>query len=219
MKLVFKESLPQGGGAITFVFSPVEPLKWTPGQSIKIEVPGDYESLEHRFSISSAPYEKDIMITTRLSGSPYKNSLASLQPGTKVNAYGIEGEFVWRNTKTPHIFIAGGIGITPYHSMLKQRVHDQQPIAAKLIYSSASEDIIYKTELDAWVHDHLEFKINYILGRRVMAKDIAEPGQSLIYLSGPSTMVDELSTELVSQGIPESQLMRDWFTGRLPTSG
>jgi NAD(P)H-flavin reductase len=52
---------------------------WTAGQSIKLEVPGPYGPLEHRFSISSAPHEGIVAITTRLSGSSYKNSLAALR--------------------------------------------------------------------------------------------------------------------------------------------
>jgi ferredoxin-NADP reductase len=212
MKLVFKERVDRSGDVASFVFAPAEPLVWEAGQSIKIEIPGPYGPLEHRFTISSAPFEKHIMITTRLSGSPYKNSLAALKQGDEVDAFSVEGDFVWRQSDKPHILVAAGIGITPYRSMLLQRAHQQKPIAAQLIYGS-STDPIYNDELDRLAAEHSEFTVSYV-GGRLGANDIPQT-QSLIYLSGPSAMVDELVGALILRGVNKKQLVRDWFTGRL----
>jgi ferredoxin-NADP reductase len=219
MELQFKEAKQEEGGTTTFSFMPTKPLTWVAGQSIKIEVPGPYGPLEHRFSISSAPYQAFISITTRLSGSSYKNSLAKLQKGDTVRAYGLEGTFTWRESDTPLLFVAAGIGITPYHSILKQRIHEGKPIPVTLIYSSSTDDIIFAKEFDAWQKTHPEFTVRYIMGERLTAMHIPEPENHLVYLSGPSAMVDDISAALLVQGVPETQLVRDWFTGRLPSQG
>src|SRR4051812_31124969 len=71
MHLLFESAHNVTGDVTTFTFRPEAPLMWTAGQSIKLEVPGPYGPLEHRFSISSAPHEGIVAITTRLSGSSY----------------------------------------------------------------------------------------------------------------------------------------------------
>lgn len=215
MKLIFEGQKPQTGDAYSFTFRPVTTLEWTAGQSIKLEVPGSYGPLEHRFTIASAPYEKFVTITTRLSGSDYKNSLAALKPGSEVDAYSVDGDFIWRQSPASHIFVAAGIGITPFHSILKQRAHEQLPLTATLIYGSSQADMVYKNELDNWAKQYSSvFTIKYIAGRHLIASDIPKT-KGLVYLSGPSIVVDELSTELIKNGLSDMQLVRDWFTGRL----
>src|SRR5262245_44804997 len=136
MDLYFVRSQSEAKERVSFWFHPAEPLSWIAGQSIKIELAGPYGPLEHRFSIASAPHEGEVMITTRLSGSTYKNSLAALQPGDAVKGYGIEGDFVWGEGDSRRLFVAAGIGITPFHSILKQRVYDHALLAVDLIYAS-----------------------------------------------------------------------------------
>lgn len=219
MQLLFESATPETEDITTFTFKPEARFHWTAGQSIKIEVPGPYGPLEHRFSISSAPHEGTISITTRLSGSPYKNSLAKLQKGDTVQAYGLEGTFVWQESSAPLVFVAAGIGITPFRAMLKQRLHDGLPIPAMLVYGSATNDSIFASELDHWQRQRPEFSVTYIVGRHITAFDLPDHKDHLIYLSGPSLMVDELSARLLEQGVPETLLIRDWFTGRLPQLG
>lgn len=218
MELKFKISQPQTGGATSFRFIPTEPLEWIAGQSIKIELEGPYGPLEHRFTISAAPYEKEVAITTRLSGSDYKNALATLKPGDKVKAYGLEGDFTWRETKSQHIFVAGGIGVTPYHSIIKQRDHDGQEVPVCLIYGSSDPGIVFKDELDGWAAKHPELTINYITDRHIEVYDILRVAQEvsgLIYLSGPEVMVDALSEALMKEGVPKDRLVHDWFSGKI----
>jgi ferredoxin-NADP reductase len=218
MQLSFESTRPETSDIMTFAFRPAAKFTWIAGQSIKIEVPGPYGPLEHRFSISSAPCEGVIAITTRLSGSSYKNSLARLTAGDRVQAYGLEGDFTWRKSETPHIFVAAGIGITPFRAMFTQRAHEKQPLAATLIYASSREHL-FKSELDDWQKTYPEFTVSYLTGRRVTADDIPKDTKQLMYISGPSLMVDELSVDLLAQGVAEEQLVRDWFTGRLPAEG
>lgn len=210
--------LPQAGNATTFVFEPTEPLTWQAGNSFHLEVPGDYAPIEHTFTISSAPAEGVIAITTRPSASPFKRSLFGLKPGDTVQATAFGGTFTWRDTTLRPVFLASGIGITPFHAMLKERVLRGQGLPLTLIYASATDDIIFKTQLDGWAAAHPEFNLHYIVGERLGASHVtarADTGKSLFYVSGPSAMVDDVSTALQAHGVLDSQLVRDWFTGNL----
>jgi ferredoxin-NADP reductase len=211
----------EAGNAATFVFEPNEPLTWQAGNSFHLEVPGDYAPIEHTFTISSAPADGHIAITTRPSNSAYKRSLFSLKPGDTLQANAFGGTFTWRETTLRPVFLASGIGITPFHAMLKQCILTGKRLPVVLLYASATDDIIFKTQLDAWAHQHPEFTVQYIVGERLSVPHITthtDTGKSLFYVSGPSAMVDDISAGLLAHGVLDSQLVRDWFTGRLPES-
>lgn len=215
MLLRFIRAIPRTPDISTFVFEPLPPTQWVAGQSIKIEMQGAYGPLEHRFTISTPPYAKKIAITTRNSGSAYKKRLFSLQPGAEVRAYAIEGGFIWQESDLPKIWVAAGIGITPFYAMLQDRTHKKLPLDATLFYRS--REAIFKRELDTLAANHPEFILRNV-DSRITATDILaehKAKQRLIYLSGPSIMVDQLSEELLNSGVSESHLIRDWFTGRL----
>ncbi|HKX73558.1 MAG TPA: FAD-dependent oxidoreductase [Candidatus Saccharimonadales bacterium] len=219
MKLTLNHIRAEGGNAATFVFHLAEPLEWQAGHSFHLEVPGDYAPIEHTFTISSAPAEGVIAITTRPSDSPYKRSLFGLQSGENVEGNAFGGTFTWRETTLQPVFLASGIGITPFRAMLKQRVLTGERLPITLIYASATGDSIFKSELDQWATAYPEFSLHYIVGERLNFGHVlaaTEPNKSLFYVSGPSLMVDDISAALQAHGVLDSQLVRDWFTGRLP---
>lgn len=177
-----------------------------------------YGPEERRFTISSPPSEKVITITTRVSDSSYKQTLNSLQPGEEVDAFDIRGDFVWQAGELPRVFLASGIGITPFRAILGERVTAGQDIPAVLLY--ASRQPLFVDELQQWQATHPEFRLHITKNERMSAalaqRIIPTLADSLIYLSGPSAMVDEVSGELAKvHHIPESQHKKDWFTGRL----
>jgi ferredoxin-NADP reductase len=133
MKLRFKETRVEAGDVRSYIFAPEEPLEWIAGQSIRLELPRPtYGVDDRRFTIASAPCEKDIAIATRKGISTFKQTLASVKPGDIVNAYAIEGEFVWGPEERPRLLIAGGIGIHRRRpapkSPQKRPLHRPQPI-------------------------------------------------------------------------------------------
>lgn len=214
MQIRFIKALPETANISTFFFEPLQPMQWIAGQSIKIEVESAYGPLEHRFTICAAPHVKKIAITTRNSGSAYKKRLFALQRGAGLRAFAIEGDFIWQESDLPKIWVAAGIGITPFYAILQDRAHKKLPLNVTLLYSP--REPIFKDELTALAGAHPEFIFVHSSGRVSVQHILNEPHvlDRLIYISGPSHMVDDVSNGLLQNGVQKNNLVRDWFTGR-----
>jgi ferredoxin-NADP reductase len=202
-----------------FRFKPSEPLTWTPGQYIRVELPHDQpdeQGTKRWFTVSSAPYEGFVQITTRVTESTFKQALSALSEGDALQLIeNPEGDFVWQDSELPKIFVAGGIGVTPFRSILKQRAHDNLPLNVTLIYGSRIADVPFKDELAEWAAHDPQFKVQYVVGPPLTAEHLAELqptlNQSLVYVSGPEPMVDVLGDQLKARGLPEAQFKHDGF--------
>ena len=217
LKLAEKENLVDNVWA--FRFHPSEQLSWTAGQFVYVELPHDNpdnEGTKRWFTVSSAPFEGIVQITTRVTDSTFKRALAALPDGGELQLLEQpDGDFVWEDSDKPLVFVAGGIGITPFRSILKQRSHDHLPLNVTLIYGNRTDAIVFKNELDAYAADDSQVKIHYVVGSPVTAEKIGEfvPNfkDSLVYVSGPEPMVEALGDQLKAAGLPEAQLKQDFF--------
>jgi len=217
LTLISKEHLIDNVWA--FRFTANGPFTWTAGQYVRVELPHenpDGEGTKRWFTNSAAPFEEVMQITTRVTSSSFKQALAKLEPGDELQLIEPpEGDFVWQETELPIVFVAGGIGITPFHSILKQRAHARQPLNVTLIYGSRGPDVPFMDELEAWQADHPELQLIQAIGAPLTADKLLGmvPGlaESLVYVSGPEPMVKTLIDDLASHGVPEAQLERDEF--------
>lgn len=214
MKLVLTHKQQEADGVFTLVFKAEEPTAWVAGQSIRLELPaGSYDIEERRFTISAAPYEKNIAITTRVTPGLFKQSLLELQQGDTLQAGRVEGDFVWHESDKPHIFVAGGIGITPFYAMLKDRAHQRLSLYAHLLYAGELSGLPFVRQLKAWQQSYPEFEMTHI-DRRVVLEDVANREGSLIYISGPTPMVTALEGKLQHiRQVPKQFIKTDQFTG------
>jgi ferredoxin-NADP reductase len=202
-----------------FRFRPSEPLVWTAGQYIRVELPHDNpdeEGTKRWFTDSAAPYQGIMQITTRVTNSTFKQALSRLPEGGELQLIQApEGDFVWQDSDLPIVFIAGGIGVTPFRSILKQRVHDELPINVTLIYGGRTADLPFGDEISEWAASNPGFKVKYDIGEPFTAESLAalqpDINRSLVYLSGPEPMVQALSGQLKEHGLPEAQLKTDEF--------
>jgi ferredoxin-NADP reductase len=220
MVLTLKEKEHIADNVWAFRFKPSEPLSWTAGQYVRVELPHDNpdkEGTKRWFTDSAAPYQGILQITTRVTDSTFKQALSKLPEGD-TSLQLLEkphGDFVWQDSELPILFVAGGIGITPFYSILKQRAHEQLPLNATLIYGGRTADVPFREELDQWVASDPEFKVQYLIGTPLTAESLAtlkpDINQSLVYLSGPEPMVETLGDQLKAHGLPEAQLKQDFF--------
>ncbi len=202
-----------------FRFKPNGPFNWIAGQYVRVELPHnnpDTEGTKRWFTNSAAPYEGIMQITTRVTNSTFKQALSQLEPGGELQLIeSPEGDFVWQDSDLPIVFVAGGIGVTPFHSILKQRAHEGRPLDVTLVYGSRTPDVPFKDELKQWQSDDSSLKIRYIVGAPLTAGSLIDAvpdlAKSLVYVSGPEPMVQALSRDLIEHGLPEMQLKRDEF--------
>ena len=125
-----------------------------------------------------------------------------------------EGDFIWENSGLPICVCGWCIGVTPFHSILKQRMHDGQPTKVTLVYGSRTPDVPFKKELEEWKAADPDLEVRYVSGKPLTADSLAEVpeiNRCLVYLSGPEQMVEALGDDLKKHGLPESQLKQDFF--------
>lgn len=203
-----------------FVFEPEESQEYKPGEYVRVrldhENPDD-EGPKRFFTNSAPPYEGVIQITTRVTDSTFKQALHKLSVGDDslemIKPH--EGDFLWEDTDKPVVFVAAGIGVTPYYSILLQRVHDGEKIPVTLLYAGRNELLPWRNEFAALEESNPEFKVQYVIGDRVSAENLQKwfpnLNDSVVYISGPEAMVDAVGEDLKKNGLPEDQLKQDWF--------
>ena len=146
-------------------------LDYTPGQFAFFdigEVYNDPKGPIRHFTISSSPTENFIMFSTRIRDSPYKKRLLALEKGTKVKVRGPEGQFVLHQDYTKSaVFLSGGIGVTPFRSMIKYATDMQLPIKIIMFDSNRNRNnTVFKKEFDDWASINKNLKIIYTISEK-----------------------------------------------------
>lgn len=211
-------------------------FEFLPGQYNRITLP--LESIERKevsqfFTIASSPLEKKhIIVTTKMGRSDFKKLLFNLRPGEQVKFFGPTGGFYLRDEELfEHVFIAGGIGITPFYSMIKYIVEKKLQIPVTLFVSfTLPEEMIYYDELLSIAKTNKHITVIYTItngeqskekwdgekGRiseeliKRYIKDISKP---TYYIVGSPAMVINTEELLEQMGIASQKIKIEQFTG------
>ena len=207
----------------SFIFKPDRPFSWKAGQFLHYTLPHanpDNRKMERYFTISSAPFEKFVQLTTRIfdKHSSLKDELSNLKIGNTILADGLDGDFIVENSEKALVFIAGGIGITPYRAILLDLDHKGVSIKAKLFYMNKDNNFIFKDELEALKEKHNDFEIYYFISplkidETVIINKIPNLSKPIFYISGPEPMVEFYEKLIMTMGIDDKHLKRDFFPG------
>jgi ferredoxin-NADP reductase len=216
----------------SFYFEPQPELAFTAGQYLSCTLPHakvDDRGLERAFTIASAPSERLVRVTTRLSERPssFKSALLDLQQGDSIEVDGPFGDFVLRDDDTHAVFIAGGIGITPFRSIIGDLASTGQRRRITLLYSNSTTDIAFRPFLDDLARRWPELSVVYtvtragsdwdgprrridaeFIGRYVPAADAAT-----FYVCGPTPMVSAVRSTLAEAGVDRTQVVYETFPG------
>ena len=224
MKLNLISRKPEAPGVESFIFKPFEKVAWKAGQFFHYVLhhePTDDRGSDRWFTISSAPSEEVVMVTTRFTdgkGSSFKKTLAGLKIGDDIEVSDLDGEFFVEDLSKEYVFIAGGIGITPFRSILKDLDQKKGQPSITLLYASRDANIVFKDELESFAKNNPSLKIHYIISpERINVGKIKEfvPDRQKpqFYISGPEPMVESLGNALKDAGIPADHIKQDWFPG------
>jgi len=213
------------GNAYSFTFKAEKPLAWHAGQHgmLEISLP-DGKTARRMFSLSSAPQENRVIVTTHWHGdnaSNYKKALWDLQPGDNAKIRGPIGPMYVRDISANNIFIAGGIGITPFRSMLIEADLSGEDIHATLLYANKSPDeVIFKDELENISKKLNNLEVKYIYSPTKISKHIINDSIGVsklentdFYLSGPPKMIKTYKKLLKDIGISRKNIYSDPFMG------
>lgn len=182
----------------------------------------DAASTRHTFSIVGAPSEDLITIATRMRGSEFKNALAALSIGSPVELDGPFGSLTLHsNHARPAVFIAGGIGITPFMSILRQAAHDQLPQRFILVYSNhRPEDAAFLDELRKLEREKRNFRLlpvmtqpNGRVDRDHITRVNNEASTAVYYVTGSPAMVAGIRQLLANAAINDDDVRSEEFFG------
>jgi len=232
LALVGKERL--SSEIMGFWFEPSRPLHYRPGQFLEWTLAHprpDRGGVRRHFTIASSPTEAHLLVATKIGAQPssFKAAMRALKPGEDVSARGLEGEFTLpSDTTRPCVFIAAGIGITPFRSMVTYMLHHKERRPITLVYSTrAAGDLVFRDTFDRATHE-LGLKPVYVLSGEAPAgwqgrtgrvdaamirEEVPDYAERLFYLSGPEPMVLALEKMLSDMGIRRGNIKRDYFPG------
>lgn len=220
-----------------FSFRPNRPFPFLPGQYLEWTLGhknADSRGNRRYFTIASSPTETEIKLGLKFSDPPssFKSRLLSFKPGDQIVAGQLAGDFVLpRDSNKKLVFIAGGIGITPFRSMLKYLIDREDKRDITLFYSAktklefAYQDIFFEagrkvglktiyliTDSKQEPAADNDFRLGFVTSEMIK-KEVVDYPQCLFYLSGPSAMVQSYLSLLLSLNIPKSQIIMDYFPG------
>ncbi|MCY4577313.1 MAG: RnfABCDGE type electron transport complex subunit D [Candidatus Kaiserbacteria bacterium] len=215
-----------------FVFTKPEDVRFRAGQYLEWMLPHrkpDNRGVRRYFTIASAPHEDVLRIAVRFSegGSTYKQALRQLAPGDCIIASQRAGDFLLPDDPTKKLgFVAGGIGVTPFLSHFGDIARQGVPRDIALFYcNNTSEEIAYRDMLDALTDSGQCTVVHILAEEKVVGCEyglLTEDGikkytpdyqDRLWYLSGPPGMVYAYTTLLQGVGVPNRNIVRDFFPG------
>ena len=223
-------------GTIAFDFEKPTGFDFKPGQSADLTLPNppetDAEGNVRTFSIASAPFEDQLMFATRMRDTAFKRSLKKMPLGTVVKMDSAMGSFtLHKNSAKPAVFLAGGIGVTPFSSIVRQADHDRAPHKLYLFYSNRRpEDAPFVEVLQNLEKTNPQFRFiatmtemrrskktwNGETGRidqEMLSKYLNELRGPIYYVAGPPALVSGMRKMLVASGVDEDNIRSDEFSG------
>ncbi len=207
-------------------FRPGQYMEWTLGQP-HIDSRGN----RRYFTIASSPTEPTIRLGVRMypNASTFKSTLSTLKLGDTIVAGQLSGDFVMPEDKAKKlVFIAGGIGVTPYRSMIKYLLDRDEKRVITLMYSNKTKAEIAYKELFDEASAKLGLKNVYtitdeipqdwegrtgFINRKMIEEEVPDHLESMFYISGPQAMVTTFEKMLTEMGIPKSHIITDFFPG------
>jgi ferredoxin-NADP reductase/Na+-translocating ferredoxin:NAD+ oxidoreductase RnfD subunit len=235
VQLHFQGARQVGAGVYDLTFEPAQSLPYRPGQYLEWTLPHahpDSRGNRRYFTIASSPTENVIRLGARIDperASSYKKALLKLKPGDTLSVTNLAGDFVLPQDQSQKlVFIAGGIGITPFRSMVQYMLDSHEHRDVTLFYTAQTADGFAYWELfnqavssgikpvyvitgpdapEAW-HGLTGF-----LRPGDIKNHVAEYKTAVYYISGPDAMVRSYKRLLRELGIPGSRIKTDYFPG------
>ena len=233
MKATVTEKREVAKGTLLVLFAVDDYPDYRPGSYFWVELPDrghqDEKGLRRHISLVTSPTDKGVVgLATRLRDSAFKRTLAELEVGAEVEVEEPKGSFLLpEETDAEYVFVAGGIGITVFRSMLCYVAHERLPYRITLVYSNRDREsaafledleelerrieglrvVLTMTDDDGWEGET----------RRLDADVLAEllgglEGKQFL-IAGPPPMAEGVGESLRAAGLPDDRVVVDKFSG------
>ncbi len=212
MKLFFREIKKEAQNAYSLIFDPNSELIWDAGEYLEIELPHknvDDRGIKRYFSISAAPSEGIVMITTRFfdeKASSFKKAFFGLKTGESIEVKKPSNSDTFFNANDPkkeYIFLTAGIGITPVRSVMKDYSLNNLDLKGTLLYANKDEEYIFGEELEQISNDMPNFSLQKYHGKRidreVLENLLKEYDNPVFNISGTRKFTTEMKDILLNQ--------------------
>ena len=233
-KLTRREEVAEG--TMAFYFEKPSGFNFKAGQFADVTLTGppetDAEGNTRTFSIASPPFENQLVFTTRMRDTAFKRSLRKVPLATEVQIGSAAGSFtLHKNRAKPGVFLAGGIGITPFLSILRQADHDRLLHKLYLFYSNRRpENAAFLDTLQTLEMTNPNFHLictmtemsksnkewtgeTVLIDKEMLSRHLAVLQGPIYYIAGPPTMVAAMRQTLVGAGVEEDDIRAEEFAG------
>ena len=192
----------------------------------------DSEGNVRSFSIASAPHEETLMVATRMRDTAFKRVLRTMPLGTAVKIEGPSGDLILQNDSTrAAVFLAGGIGITPFRSIVHWAAKEKLPNRIVLFYCNRRpEDAPFLAELQSLESDNPKYKLiasmtemekshrpwdgeTGLINQEMLGRHLKGATGPIYYIAGPPTMVKGLHEMLSKVGTIDEDIRAEEFGG------
>ncbi len=215
-----------------FIFRSPRKLAFQAGQYLEWTIGLDHpdnRGNRRYFTLASAPTEEEVRLGVKFYAEPsaFKRALGAMKPGDTIQAAQVAGSFTLPHDRTAKLaFIAGGIGITPFRSMLRTLIDQDEERPITVLYGASSpEDIAYRDVLDM-AEDRLGIRTVYAVSRgagpghhrgpidaKLVREAIPDYRERTFYISGSGAMVAAMRTMLIGMGVHRMRIKTDFFPG------
>lgn len=219
-----------------FLLDPQKKLAFSPGQYMEWTLPHknpDSRGNRRYFTIASSPTEHPLRLGVKFyeKGSSYKKKLIDIDNQTPIVGAQLAGDFILpKNKQKKLVFIAGGIGITPFRSMIKYLADVKERRSIVLFYANKTAEEIVYSDVFTEAEQLLGIKTVYTLtdaskipadwngnvGRvdmKMILREVPDFMERIFYLSGPYSMVTACEEMLKRMGVHKKQIKIDFFPG------
>jgi len=234
VKLISREEVAEG----TIAFRFEKPPGWTfkAGQSLDMTLldppQTDANGNTRAFSVASAPQEESLMIATRMRDTAFKRVLATFPLGARVRIDGPFGNLILHNNAArTAVFLAGGIGITPFRSIIVHAAKENLPHRILLFFSNRRpEDAPFLEELRALQRHNSNYRMvatmtrmeeshcawngeTGLMNSAMLSKHLKDVVSPIYYIAGPPGLVTGMREMLSTAGIDDDDIRSEEFGG------
>lgn len=225
-ELVLKEKIKLTDDIYDFIFTLDRKLSFTAGQYM--EWTYGHNNTDDRgnrryFTLANSPTESEVRLGIKFypNSSSYKRAILDMKVGDKILAGNLMGDFLLPTDKTKKlVLVAGGIGITPFRSMIKNLIDSNEKRDIILLYTDKRVDMFIYNDIFETARNSINLKTLYVateekghVDPNFIAANIPDYKERTFYVSGSHRMVSGLEETLKATGIKSSNIITDFFPG------